>query len=314
MIRIGVDLGGTKTEAVALGPGDAIVARERAPTPRDDYDGILSTIVALVHRVEGMAGARAEGIGIGIPGALSPITGLVRNANTVILIGQPLDRDLERALGRPVRVENDANCFALAEARAGAARGYRTVCGLILGTGAGSGIVVDGRVLVGPNRIAGEWGHTPLPRMRDDERPGPQCYCGRRGCLELWVSGTGLELDHQRATGGRRRKGAEIAALAKGGDGAAQAALERHLDRLGRGLSVIVNILDPDAVVIGGGLSNLDHLYGALKEATRPHIFADCFETPILKNALGDSAGVIGAAWLWPAGSEAAMPVDQKAP
>ncbi|MEL6196279.1 MAG: ROK family protein [Pseudomonadota bacterium] len=298
VLRVGVDLGGTKIEAVALGPGDRVMARERAPTPRDDYVAIVATIARLVDRVEVSAGGRALGIGIGIPGSFSPATGLVRNANTTVLIGKPLDSDLQAALDRPVRLENDANCFALAEARAGAARGYSIVCGLILGTGAGSGIVIDGRIHVGPNRIAGEWGHTPLPRPNASERPGPRCYCGRYGCLELWVSGTGLERDY--AGAGSRVPGQEILRRAGAGETAAREAMARHLDRLGRGLSLIVNILDPDAIVIGGGLSNLGHLYRDLREATRPHVFSDCFETPILKNALGDSAGVIGAAWLWP--------------
>lgn len=301
-IRVGVDLGGTKIEAVALGPGNAVLARERASTPRHDYAGIVATIADLVDRVEAAADGQAPGIGIGIPGSFSPATGLVRNANTTILIGKPLDRDLEAALDRPVRIENDANCFALAEAQAGAARGHGVVCGLILGTGAGSGIVMHGRVHVGPNRIAGEWGHTPLPRPTAEETPGPRCYCGRHGCLELWVSGTGLERDYAAGStaGDERVPGPEIVRRAAAGEAAARGALARHLDRLGRGLSVIVNILDPDAIVIGGGLSNLDHLYRDLREATRPHVFSDCFETPILKNALGDSAGVIGAAWLWP--------------
>ncbi|MEM7499956.1 MAG: ROK family protein [Pseudomonadota bacterium] len=299
-VRVGVDLGGTKTEAVALGPGDRVLARERLPTPRTDYHGIVRTVVEAVQRVESTIGASAPAIGIGIPGALSPVTGLVRNANTVVLIGKPLDSDLEAALRRPVRVENDANCFALAEARAGAGRGYGVVAGLILGTGAGSGIVVDGRVLVGPNRIAGEWGHTALPRPSPEESPGPECYCGRRGCLELWVSGSGLERDHAAANDGATIEGAAIVAAAAAGDAAAAASLARHLERLGRGLSLIVNILDPDAIVLGGGLSKLDHLYEGLRQATRPHVFSDCFETPILRNELGDSAGVIGAAWLWP--------------
>ncbi|MEL6337634.1 MAG: ROK family protein [Pseudomonadota bacterium] len=306
-IRVGVDLGGTKIEAVALGQGDRVLARERASTPRDDYDGIVRTIAGLVDRVECEAGAKAVGIGIGIPGSFSPATGLVRNANTTILIGKPLDRDLLEALGRPVRLENDANCFALAEAQAGAAKGYGVVAGLILGTGAGSGIVMHGRVHVGPNKIAGEWGHTALPRPTVEETPGPLCYCGRRGCLELWVSGTGLELDYARREETARVPGAEIVARAAAGEVGAQGALARHLDRLGRGLSVIVNTLDPDAIVLGGGLSNLDHLYTDLREATRPHVFSDCFETPILRNVLGDSAGVIGAAWLWRAGASGSM-------
>ncbi|MEM9783921.1 MAG: ROK family protein [Pseudomonadota bacterium] len=299
-IRVGVDLGGTKTEAVVLGPDDAVIARQRRPTARTDYHQIVATIADLVGAVEAEAGlGRAPGIGIGIPGSFSPATGLVRNANTTVLIGKPLDRDLEAALSRPVRIANDANCFALAEARAGAAVGYGVVVGLILGTGAGSGVVLHGRVHEGPNRIAGEWGHTPLPRPSAEEQPGPHCYCGRRGCLELWVSGTGLEQDYA-ATAERALKGHEIAALADSGDGPARAAIDRHLDRAGRGLAVIVNILDPDVIVVGGGLSKMAHLYDRLPAATRPHVFSDCFDTPILKNRLGDSAGVIGAAWLWP--------------
>ncbi|MGF1553577.1 MAG: ROK family protein [Paracoccaceae bacterium] len=300
MIRVGVDLGGTKIEAAALGPGDEVIARERAPTRRDSYDAIVETIAGLVGRVEDAAGERAGGVGVGIPGSFSPATGLVRNANTTILIGRPLDRDVEAALGRPVRIENDANLFALAEARSGAAKGYNVVVGLILGTGAGAGVVAHGEVHVGPNAIAGEWGHTALPRPSEDELPGPLCFCGRRGCLELWVSGTGLELDYAGRKGGGRVNGQEIARRAEAGEPEAAAALARHLDRLGRGVSSIVNILDPDAFVIGGGLSNMAHLYERLRDATRPHVFADVFETPILKNRLGDSAGVIGAAWLFP--------------
>ncbi|MEM6679365.1 MAG: ROK family protein [Pseudomonadota bacterium] len=298
-VRVGVDLGGTKIEAVALGPGDTVLARQRTATPRDDYDATVAAIAGLVLEVESVAGITAPAVGMGIPGALSAVTGLVRNANTTILIGRPLDRDVATALGRPVRVDNDANCFALAEARAGAAQGYRVVAGLILGTGCGSGIVVDGRALTGANRIAGEWGHTPLPRPTPEETPGPLCFCGRRGCLELWLSGSGMERDHAAVTRTPPIAAPEIAARAAAGDPDAAATIERHLDRLGRGLSLIVNILDPDAIVIGGGLSNLDHLYTRLADATRPHVFSDSFETPILKNALGDSAGVIGAAWLW---------------
>ena len=299
MIRIGVDLGGTKIEVVAIGPDGKEIVRRRVPTRRDDYGAIVEDIGALVEAVEAEAGSRAAGIGMGIPGALSPATGLVRNANTEVLIGKPLDRDLEARVGRPVRVDNDANCFALAEARAGAAQGYGVVLGLILGTGCGSGIVVDGRVHVGPNRIAGEWGHNPLPRPADDERPGPACFCGRMGCLETWISGTGVERDHMAATG-EQLSAPEIAARAEAGDAAARATLARHLDRFGRALANTVNILDPDAIVIGGGLSHFEHLYRDLRGATIPHVFADTFETPILKNRLGDSAGVLGAAWLWP--------------
>ena len=309
-MRLGVDLGGTKTEAVALGRAGAELARLRIATPPDGYDSVVRGIAGLVAAVETQAGAQATAIGpsigIGIPGSLSPATGLVRNANYTVLNGRALDRDLAAALGRPVRVENDANCFALAEAMAGAGQGIGqgddTVFGVILGTGVGGGIVTAGRVLSGHNLIAGEWGHNRLPVACAAELPGPPCYCGREGCIETWCSGPAMRADHARATG-EAADPSTIAARAAQGDPAAQATLDRHLDRLARALAVVVNILDPDLIVLGGGLSNLAHLYTRLPDAMRGHVISDVFETPIVKNRLGDSAGVIGAAWLWPEGN-----------
>ncbi|MFQ5566282.1 MAG: ROK family protein [Paracoccaceae bacterium] len=298
-MRIGVDLGGTKSEAVALGPAGRELARLRIDTPSGGYDGVIRAIAELVAAVEGQAQAKAPAIGIGIPGSLSPATGRVRNANFTVLAGHAFDRDLSAALGRPVRVENDANCFALAEAMAGAGQGAETVFGVILGTGVGGGIVSAGRVFRGRNLIAGEWGHNPLPALTAAELPGPACYCGREGCIEAWCSGPALGADHARATG-ESLDAPSIVARAEAGDPRAQATLERHLDRLARALAGVVNVVDPDLIVLGGGLSNLDHLYRRLPDAMRPHVFSDVFATPILKNRLGDSAGVIGAAWLWP--------------
>lgn len=308
-MRIGVDLGGSKIEVVALGRGDPLggeAPRLRAATP-PAYDAVIRETAALVAAAEARAGGpTAAAVGVGIPGSLSPATGLVRNANFTALNGRRLDRDLAQALGRPVRVENDANCFALAEAVAGAGQGVDqgarqgkgVVFGVILGTGVGAGIVVDGRVLAGANLIAGEWGHNPLPAPRDDERPGPPCYCGRRGCIETWCSGPGLAADHARATG-EMLAPEEIAARAAGGDAAARATLSRHLSRLARGLAGVVNVLDPGVIVLGGGLSKLAQLHGRLPGAMRPHVFSDVFATRVVCNRLGDSAGVIGAAWLW---------------
>jgi fructokinase len=301
-MRIGVDLGGTKTEAVALGPDGGELARARIATPQDGYEGILGSIAGLVADIETKSGGKAPAVGIGIPGSLSPATGLVRNANSTVLNGTTFDRDIAALLGRPVRIENDANCFALAEARAGAGRGADTVFGVILGTGVGGGIVTGGKLLAGHNLIAGEWGHNRLPALAADDLDAPFCYCGRQGCIEAWCSGPGLAADHARVTG-ESRNTHEIAEQAAAGDPGAQATLDRHLDRLARALAGVVNLLDPDAIILGGGLSNLDHLYDRLPEAMRAHVFSDVFQTPILKNRLGDSAGVIGAAWLW---SEAA--------
>jgi fructokinase len=302
-MRIGVDLGGTKTEAVALGSAGEVLARLRAATPQHDYGHLIRNIAELVAAIEIEVGASAPALGIGIPGSLSPATGLIRNSNTVVLNGRAFDDDLTAALGRPVRLQNDANCFALAETMSGAAQGLGqgadTVFGVILGTGVGGGIVTGGRVLAGHNLIAGEWGHNPLPAPTADENPGPPCYCGRNGCIETWCSGPAVSADHARATGELLDPSA-IAAGAAAGDIAAAATLGRHLDRLARALAGVVNLLDPDAIVLGGGLSNLGHLVERLPEAMRPHVISDVFTTPILKNRLGDSAGVIGAAWLWP--------------
>lgn len=308
-MRIGVDLGGTKIEAAVLDASGAVAARRRVPTPetRADpatgYRATLDAIAALVAELDREFG-RFSALGIGIPGSLSPETGLIRNANSTQLNGHPLDRDLAAALARPVRVENDANCFALAEARMGAGRGKDCVFGVILGTGVGGGIVLRGEVLIGANRIAGEWGHIPLPNPGREEFPGPDCYCGRAGCVETWCSGPALAKDHL-AEAGMSMSPDEIAMMAAAGDTAARDSIDRHLGRLARSLATVVNVLDPDAIVLGGGLSNMAHLYRDLPGAMVPHVFSDCFSTPILQNQLGDSAGVFGAAWLWPEGGKA---------
>lgn len=301
-IRFGVDLGGTKIEIAAL-CGEAVLLRRRVPTP-SSYPGTLDAIAGLLAEAERETGTRAALLGVGTPGSLSPATGLIRNANSTRLNGRALDRDLARRLGRPVRLANDADCFALAEARAGAGRGAARVFGVILGTGIGGGIVIDGSVLAGVNAIAGEWGHNALPRPGPDEIPGPACWCGRQGCIEAWCSGPGLAADHaaHAVTGAASEPGtldaAAIAARAAAGDPAARATLARHLDRLGRALAAVVNLLDPEVILLGGGLSNLAGLAEDLPGAIRPHVFSDCFRTLVRRPALGDSAGVIGAAWL----------------
>ena len=293
MHRIGIDLGGTKIEAALLAPDGTIAWRRRTPTPAA-YPDIIAAMAALVQAAEAETATTAT-VGVGIPGTLSPATGLVKNANTQALIGHALDTDLAQALARPIRVENDANCFALSEARDGAGAGSRTVFGVILGTGCGGGIVVDNQVLPGRNRIAGEWGHTPLPWPQPDELPQPRCWCGQHGCLELYLAGPGLA----------RTAGAPDAATllsrAEAGDTAARHALDRHADRLARGLAVIMNILDPDVIVLGGGLSNMPHLYAQLPARMARYVFSDVTATPVLRNHHGDSGGVRGAAWLWPA-------------
>lgn len=294
---IGVDWGGTKIEVIALSPEGETLARLRRPTPKGDYDGCLGAIAGLVSEIEAATGRRGT-VGVGIPGAISPATGLVMNANSTWNIGRPLDKDLEAALDRPVQVENDANCFAVSEAVDGAGAGARVVWGVIIGTGAGSGIAVDGHALGGRNRIAGEWGHNPLPSPRDDERPGPLCYCGRHGCNETFVSGTGFERDFAGRTG-ELLTGPEIAARMRAGEPQALASYEAYLDRLARGLAAVVNVLDPDVIVLGGGMSNLDELYRDLPARMEPHVFSDAFTTPVLKHRHGDSSGVRGAAWLW---------------
>jgi fructokinase len=291
--RIGIDLGGTKIELAVLGPAGEIAWRRRIDTPHD-YAGIIRGMAALVAAAEAELGVRAS-VGVGIPGTISPATGLVKNANTQALIGHALDADLEAAIGRPVRIENDANCFALSEATDGAGAGQRCVFGVIIGTGCGGGIVVDGRVLEGRNRIAGEWGHTPLPWPAPDEYPLPPCWCGQHGCLELYLSGPGLARSCDAAGA------AEIPARAAAGDRTAIQALDRHADRLARGLAVIMNVLDPDVIVLGGGLSNMAHLYDQVPARMARYVFSDVAATPVLRNRHGDSSGVRGAAWLWPA-------------
>lgn len=299
-MRIGVDLGGTKTEALALDSAGRELRRVRVPTPQQDYDATVATIVELVQELERDTSMQGT-VGVGIPGTIVAATGLVKNANSTWLNGRPLQSDLSASLKREVRCANDANCFAISEATDGAAVGAEVVFGVILGTGCGGGLVVGGSLLSGPNGLAGEWGHTPLPWMTADEWPGPDCYCGRRGCLEKWISGTGFERDYERATG-RSLRGTAIVAAANAGDSDAQAALERLEDRIARGLSTVVNIVDPDVIVLGGGLSRIDDLYsGGISNRLRDYGFGGGVETPIRRNLHGDSSGVRGAAWLWPA-------------
>jgi fructokinase len=292
--RIGIDLGGTKIEAAALAQDGTLALRERIPTPAD-YDAILAGIAGLVADVEGKLGGTGS-LGVGIPGVISPATGLVKGANTIALNGRPLDRDLSARLGREVRVENDANCFALSEAADGAGAGQNVVFGVIIGTGCGGGVIVDGRVLRGRHSIAGEWGHTPLPWPDAAEVPGLRCWCGRTNCLETMISGTGLARD---CDGPDARDASGIPARAAAGEARAQAALARHAGRLARGLAVVIDIIDPDVIVLGGGLSNLAHLYEEVPRLMAPYVFSDVVTTPVLCNVHGDSSGVRGAAWLW---------------
>jgi len=270
-LRLGIDLGGTKIEAVALDAGGRAVARRRAATPRDDYIGTVTTISALVAAMEDELGRRGS-VGVGIPGAVSPKTGRIKNANSTWLIDTPFDRDLAAALDRPVRLANDANCFALSEAVDGAAAGAAVVFGAILGTGVGGGIVIDGKPLLGRNAIAGEWGHNPLPWPRDDERPGPACYCGKRGCIETFLSGPGLARDYA-AAGGPEPSSEQIVERAEAGEAAATAALERYEDRLARALAQVIDLLDPEVIVLGGGLSNLPRLYQSLPARLPAYVF-----------------------------------------
>ena len=301
-MRIGIDLGGTKIEAIALSPGGQEIARLRVTTPRD-YVACLDAIAALVRELDRTGGAPGT-VGVGIPGTVVPQTGRVKNANSTWLNGQPLERDLAGRLGRPVRVMNDANCFALSEATDGAAAGAPVVFGVILGTGVGGGIVVDGRCLPGANLIAGEWGHNPLPWATPDEQPGPPCYCGKRGCVESWLSGPAFEHDHTERTG-ITVSGREIVRAAASGDAGATATLARYHDRLSRALASLINVLDPDVVVLGGGMSNLPGLPEATSALLPRHVLAvgassDPVLTCVVRAAHGDSSGVRGAAWLWP--------------
>jgi fructokinase len=297
-MRIGIDLGGTKIEALALDDKGVELARHRIDTPRDDYDATVQAMAGLVNRLEKETG-RTGTVGAGIPGSISRITGLVKNSNSTWLNGRPLDRDLTAVLGREVRVANDANCFAVSEATDGAAAGRRVVFGVILGTGCGGGVAIDGRVHDGPNGVAGEWGHNPLPWPSPEEYPGPVCYCGKLGCMEMWVSGTGIALDYKNATG-RTRTTREIVSESEAGEGDANAAMARFEDRLARGMAQVIDILDPDVIVIGGGVSSVKSLYRELPKKLPEYVFGGEVSTPVLPAVYGDSSGVRGAAWLWP--------------
>ena len=297
-MRIGVDLGGTKIEGVALDKSGEVAARLRVPTPQGDYRGTVRAIVDLVLHLDRETGARGS-VGLGMPGIISPKTGLVKNANSVCLNGQPLDRDLGAALGRPVRVENDANCFALSEASDGAAKGRVCVFGVILGTGTGGGVVVNGGILQGRNAVGGEWGHNPLPWPEPGEWPGESCYCGRTGCIETFLSGPGLARDHARVTGAPLDS-TEVVKRASAGDSAAGATLDRYVNRLGRALATIINVIDPDAIVLGGGLSGIERLYRDVPKQWSRYVFSDHVATDLLPPKFGDASGVRGAAWLWP--------------
>jgi fructokinase len=302
-LRVGIDLGGTKIEGLALAADGREIARHRIPTPAGDYDATLEAVAALVARLESAAGGRAA-VGIGIPGTISPASGLIKNANSVCLIGHALDKDLAQRLARPVRLANDADCFALSEASDGAGAAARSVFGVILGTGVGGGLVYDGKLIHGPNAIAGEWGHNPLPWPRlwpqGDERPGPACYCGRKGCIETFLSGPGFARDHALATG-RQGTPEDIVTAAAGGDAAARDSLDRYIDRLARALATVINIFDPEVVVLGGGMSKVAQLYDEIPRRWGAWVFSDRVDTRLRPPVHGDSSGVRGAAWLWPA-------------
>ncbi len=299
-IRLGVDLGGTKLEIVALDAKGRERLRRRIATPQDSYEATLAAVAALVRDAERELGLApdAASVGIGTPGSISRATGLLRGSNSVNLNGRAIREDLGRLLGRDVRISNDANCFALSEACDGAGEGAAVVFGVILGTGVGAGVVVHGRVIEGANAIAGEWGHNPLPWPRDDERPGPRCYCGHAGCIETWLSGPGFEADHRRVAASSLAA-IDIAARAAAGDASCEATLARYEDRLARSLAHVINVLDPDVIVLGGGMSNVDRLYASVPRLWGAWVFSDRVETRLSRPAHGDSSGVRGAAWLW---------------
>jgi fructokinase len=295
--HIGIDLGGTKIEGAALDVSGSVQVRRRVATPARDYRGTIEAIIALIRMIEQEIGTTAP-VGIGIPGAVSPATGLVKNANSTWLIGRPLQHDLETALGRPVRFANDANCFALSEAADGAGAGADTVFGVILGTGVGGGIAIKCQILVGANAIGGEWGHNPLPWPAREELPGPPCWCGRSCCLETFLSGPALAMDHYRHSG-QTLSAPQIAEAAKAGDPACSATLGRYMHRLARGLASVINLIDPDAIVLGGGLSSISALYENVPRLWARYVFSDRVDTPLLPPVHGASSGVRGAAWLW---------------
>ena len=296
--RIGIDLGGTKIEAIALSASGSILARRRVTTPSGNYELTVKGIVDLVSAIEKELGAPGR-VGIGTPGAISPATGLIKNANSTVLIGHALDKDLTSALDREVRLSNDANCFALSEAVDGAGAGAEIVFGVIIGTGTGGGIAVRGTILTGLNGISGEWGHNPIPWPRQEELPGPQCYCGRKGCLETFLSGPGLSRDFREATGDYLEP-PDIVRLAEASNQAAETCLGRYEDRLARGLAHVINILDPEVIVLGGGMSNIQRLYQRVPRLWDQHVFSDRVDTKLVRPLHGDSSGARGAAWLWP--------------
>lgn len=297
-MRIGIDLGGTKIESIALDDSGAELYRHRMVSPRGDYDATLTAVCDLVAKVEGALGQQGS-VGIGTPGAISPATGLLKNSNSIWLNGRPIKQDLEVRLGREVRIANDADCFALSEAIDGAGAGAATVFGVIIGTGTGGGLVINGKLLSGPNAIAGEWGHNPIPWPRWNEQPGPFCYCGKRGCIESFLSGPAITRDHYDTTR-KRYSAAEIAKRAGRRDHEAEETMARYEDRLARALATVINIVDPDVIVLGGGVSNVDTLYTRVPLLWDRYVFSDKVLTSLVKAKHGDSGGVRGAAWLWP--------------
>jgi fructokinase len=300
-MRIGVDLGGTKIEVISLDEDGAALLRRRVSTPVGNYSEIVTAVADLVLSAERELGEEGT-VGVATPGAISLRTGLIKNSNSTELNGKPLDQDISTQLRRLVRVENDANCFALSEAIDGAAAGVDVVFGVILGTGVGGGIVVGKRPMTGRNKIAGEWGHNPLPWARDGEQPGPACYCGKSGCVETFLSGAGIVREYLARTG-RKIAAQEVAKAAVGGDGYARECMAIYQDRLARSLAVVINIIDPDLIVLGGGLSNIEQVYDGLSELVDTYAFSDGINTSIVRALHGDSSGVRGAAWLWPVGS-----------
>jgi len=318
-MRIGIDLGGTKIEALALDDHGSELGRLRRPTPHDSYQSIIDALVGIVGELESQLGSKAT-VGVGIPGTISPATGLVKGSNVLTLNGRPLDRDLQEQLGSRVRVANDANCFALSEAADGAAVDSRpakpgqspyVVFGVIVGTGTGGGIVIDGKTVEGPDGVAGEWGHMPLPWPQENEWPLPKCWCGRSGCIELFLSGTGLAADHNRATG-EKLTGPQVAQAAEAGNIAALATLSRYEHRMARGLAVIISVLNPHVIVLGGGVSNIERLYKNVPELWKPFAFSDVISTRLVKAKHGDSSGVRGAAWLWSIDEVASLGFEAK--
>ena len=296
-MRIGIDLGGTKIEGIALCDNGDELIRRRVPTPAGDYAATLQAVADLVRGFESSLG-EAGTVGVGTPGAISPATGLLRNSNSVCLNRRPVREDISNLLQREIRIANDANCFALSEATDGAAAGREVVFGVIVGTGTGAGIVVRGHVLTGPNAIAGEWGHNPLPWPQDEERPGPACYCGNQGCIETWLSGPGMSRDYIEGCG-EALEAKVIAERARSGESAAESCLQRYVDRMARSLAHVINILDPDVIVLGGGMSNIGRLYTEVPQVWDAYVFSDRVDTPLLPPKFGDSSGVRGAAWLW---------------